>query len=200
MSQQPSLPRFRQPPVSEVAIGVQFQTPVLNPVHFGLYYQRIKERFPNVAVQPPLQPMFETFESAPMMMIPIPFNFMGASGASPRMWFSSQDGSSLVQLQTGRLNFNWRGSSEQNAYPHFNAVQTEFMSVLDDLHTLLENEGLPEISVNQCELIYVNPLPCSVTGFFIRTPKNIPDMEWGARRGMDGCARRFNVLLPIPIQ
>ena len=44
MDQQPSLPRFKKPPVSEVAIGIQFQAPILTPVHLGLYYQRIKDR------------------------------------------------------------------------------------------------------------------------------------------------------------
>ena len=105
MNQQSSLPRFRKPPVSEVAIGVQFQTPILTPVHLGLYYQKIKERFPIVEVQPPLLPAFEIFEATPAVMIPMPFPFIGMGVASPRMWFRSQDGSSLIQLQAGRLNF-----------------------------------------------------------------------------------------------
>jgi uncharacterized protein (TIGR04255 family) len=164
MSEQPSLPRFRKPPVSEVAMGVQFQAPVLTPVHLGLYYQKIKDRFPGVAVQSPLQPVFETFEAAPMVAISFPFPFPGMSAASPRMWFSSQDGSSLIQLQGGKLLFNWRGGLEQNAYPHFDAVQSEFMKALDELNALIDSEGMSAISVNQCELVYINPLPFSATG------------------------------------
>jgi uncharacterized protein (TIGR04255 family) len=48
----PPLPRFRKPPVSEVAVGIQFSGPTLTPVHLGLYYQRVKARFPKVQVQP----------------------------------------------------------------------------------------------------------------------------------------------------
>jgi uncharacterized protein (TIGR04255 family) len=173
MSDQPSLPRFRKPPVSEVAIGVQFQTPVLTPVHLGLYYQAIKGRFPVVTVQPPLQPTFETFETTPTMMLPFPFPFQGMTGVSPRMWFGSEGGSSLIQLQPGRLLFNWRGGLEDNAYPHFNAVQTEFMSALDALEELIKSEGLVEFNVNQCELTYINSMLFSSTGVPLSEPQKI---------------------------
>ncbi len=63
MNDEIPLPRFRKPPVSEVAVGVQFPA-VLNPVHLGLYYQRVKARFPKVQVQPPIPPSFETFGGA----------------------------------------------------------------------------------------------------------------------------------------
>lgn len=182
MSQQSSLPRFRKPPVSEVVIGVQFQTPILTPIHLGLFYQKIKERFPVVAVQPPLQPTFETFETIPAMMLQMPFPFMGMGVASPRMWFSSQDGSSLVQLQAGRLNFNWRGGAGRSAYPHFDKVQSEFMKTLDELNTLVLSEGLPEPDVNQCELVYVNPLPYNATGVSLSEPQKIFGI-WGGVQG-----------------
>jgi len=71
MEQQSPLPRFRQPPVSEVAVGVQFQTPTLTPVHLGLYYERIKSRFPVASVQPPIAPTFETFDT----ILPLPAEF-----------------------------------------------------------------------------------------------------------------------------
>ena len=63
MIDQSPLPRFTNPPVSEVAIGVQFEAPMLTPVHLGLFYQSVKARFPTVAVRAPLQPYFETFGS-----------------------------------------------------------------------------------------------------------------------------------------
>ena len=183
MDQQPSLPRFKKPPVSEVAIGIQFQAPILTPVHLGLYYQMIKDRFPAVAVQPPLQPVFETFEPLSPPILPMTFSFQGGMvGLIPRMWFSSSNGSSLVQLQPGRLNFNWRGGLEGDAYPHFQAVQSEFANVLTDLDSLIESEGLENISVNQCELIYVNPLPSSVTGVSLSEPQKIFRL-WGGSQG-----------------
>ena len=176
MNDQSPLPRFRKPPVSEVAIGVQFQTPSLNPVHLGLYYERIKTRFRVVTVQPPMQSAFETFGSAPMaaFQVNIPFPVMGGVGLmQPRMWFGSEDGASLIQLQSGRLIFNWRGGLKHNAYPHFNAVQAEFGKALDELEALAASEGLGDVSVNQCELVYVNPLPVSDTGVPLSEPQRI---------------------------
>jgi uncharacterized protein (TIGR04255 family) len=185
MDQQPSLPRFRAPPVSEVAVGVQFQDPLLTPVHLGLYYGRIKSRFPVASVQPPIPPAFEVFDSLPPM--PRAFPLFGPGFVPPRMWFTSSDESSLVQLQSGRLNFNWRGGLEQNAYPHFAAVQSEFMKALDDLEALIANEGLGGLVVNQCELVYVNPLPASATGVPLSEPQKIFRV-WSGAQGQEWVA------------
>jgi uncharacterized protein (TIGR04255 family) len=168
MSDQSPLPRFRNPPVSEVAIGVQFDAPALTPVHLGLYYQRVKARFPTAGVQPPLPPVFETFGSG------FPFPVVTTVAAiQPRMWFTSIDGSSLIQLQHGRLIFNWRGDLQQQAYPHFDAVHAEFIQAFNELESLTINEGLRELVINQCEVVYVNPLPVSITGVPLSEPQRI---------------------------
>jgi uncharacterized protein (TIGR04255 family) len=172
MSDQSPLPRFKNPLVSEVAMGVQFQAPMLTPVHLGLFYQRIKARFPTVAVQAPLQASFETFGSGPMVQLTFPV-LGSVAPFQPRMWFVSADDASLIQLQSGRLFFNWRGGLQQNAYPHFDAVQSEFMKALDALEALSRNEQLGDVIINQCELIYVNPLPISVTDVPLSEPHRI---------------------------
>jgi uncharacterized protein (TIGR04255 family) len=149
-----------------VAVGVQFQAPALTPVHLGLYYQRVKARFPIATVQPPLPPVFETFGPPSLgLSFVAPFQ--------PRMWFGSEDGSSLIQLQSGRLFFNWRVGLQQNPYPHFEAVQAEFMKALDELEALATSEGLGDVGVNQCELVYVNPLPVLATGVPLSEPERI---------------------------
>ena len=168
MTDQHTLPQFRKPPVAEVAVGVQFQAPMLTPVHLGLYYQRIKSRFPVVAVQPPLPPAFETFGSPPFQ-IPV---FGGVTSFQPRMWFGSEDGSSLIQLQTGRVLFNWRGQ-DAGGYPHFETVCREFTNALDELEAVIEAEHLAQLAVNQCEVVYVNPLPMSATGVPLSEPQKV---------------------------
>ena len=188
MTEQTLLPRFRKPPVSEVAIGAPFQAPMLTPVHLGLYYSRVKARFPTVTVQPPLAPVFEMFGATPAVSFPFPTNLpfpanlpfpVAVSGTvapiQPRIWFTSQDGSSLIQLQSGRIIFNWRAGLQQNTYPHFHSVQTEFMAALDELEALTTSEGLGSViaNVNQCEVVYVNPLPVSETGVSLSEPQKI---------------------------
>lgn len=179
MTDHSPLPKFRKPPVSEVVIGIQFQAPELTPVHLGSYYQRVKGDFPQVTVHPPLQPVFETFGSPGGMTglevgsgtnIPFPammnFPFAVGSGAPvyPRVWFASGDGASLIQLQSGRMLFNWRGGLYQHAYPSFGAVNAEFLKALDSLEDMIRDESLEGVSVNQCELLYVNPLTTSARG------------------------------------
>jgi uncharacterized protein (TIGR04255 family) len=162
------LPRFRKPPVSEVALGVQFPA-ILNPVHLGLYYQRVKARFPKVQVQPPITAAFETFAPSPTVFgIPVP-----AMGLQPRMWFLSESENSLIQLQSDRLLFNWRGGLQGVPYPHFEAVQQEFAKAFDILEKLSEEQQIDGIVVNQCEVLYVNPLPTANTGVAVSEPERI---------------------------
>jgi uncharacterized protein (TIGR04255 family) len=172
----PALPKFRKPPLSEVAVGVQFGNPQLTPVHLGLYYQRVKARFPMVQVYPPLPPAFETFGSSPTLSVGI----MG--GPMPRMWFVASDDASLIQLQAGRLFFNWRGGTDRVTYPHFQAVRAEFLFALEELNALSRDEGLGEMTVQQCELVYVNPLPTIDTGVPLSAPEAL-FRPWSADLG-----------------
>jgi uncharacterized protein (TIGR04255 family) len=169
MNDQAPLPRFRKPPVSEVAVGVQFPA-VFNPVHLGLYYQRIKERFPKVQVQPPIPPSFETFGVSATMQVGM-ISIMPA--ISPRMWFMAEDENTLIQLQSDRLIFNWRGGLHGSPYPHFDAVHAEFTAAFDELETLAAAEGVIGIVANQCEVTYVNPLPIANTGVPLSAPEKI---------------------------
>jgi uncharacterized protein (TIGR04255 family) len=179
MNGEAALPSFRKPPVSEVAVGVQFPA-VLNPVHLGLYYQRVKARFPKLQVQPPISPSFETFGAAPILA----FGVQMPIGLQPRMWFLSEDENSLIQLQSDRLFFNWRGGLQGSPYPHFEVVYEEFVKAFDQLETLAEAEGITGIVVNQCEVTYVNPLPSANTGVALSAPEKIFSV-WTDARGAE---------------
>ena len=52
-------------------------------------------------------------------------------------------------------------------------VQSEFLKAFEELEALATSEGLGEVTINQCELIYVNPLPVSVTGVPVTEPHRI---------------------------
>jgi len=168
MNAEVPLPRFRKPPVSEVVLGVQF-APILNPVHLGLYYQEVKARFPKITVQAPILPAFETFGmTGPVSPLPFPA-FAGAT-VGPRMWYTSADDNLLIQLQSDRLAFNWRGGVLGTPYPHFEVVQKEFTNALDKLEALMGAED-KSIAVNQCEVIYINPILTSSTGVSLSEPQ-----------------------------
>jgi uncharacterized protein (TIGR04255 family) len=180
MNGEAPLPRFRKPPVSEVALGVQF-SPILNPVHLGLYYLKVRSGFPKIQVQPPILPAFETFgTSGTGLTMGLP-TFGGGAVVGPRMWFMSDDDNLLIQLQSDRLLFNWRGGVQGSAYPHFDAVQTQFMNALGTLETLVDAEKM-SIVVNQCEVVYINPILTSQTGVSPSDPQKIFRV-WSAERG-----------------
>jgi uncharacterized protein (TIGR04255 family) len=179
MADETLLPRFRKPPVSEVAVGVQFAD-VLTPVHLGLYYQRIKTRFPKVQVVPPLPATFETFalSAAPAPVAPVFFD-----GTRPRMWFSSEDDNLLIQLQGDKLIFNWRSGAQGSPYPHFEAIQAEFAQAYDALEALAKADKR-EIAPNQCEIVYVNSILTANTGIALSEPQKI-FRPWDGAHGLE---------------
>lgn len=168
MNDQAPLPRFRKPPVSEVAVGVQFPA-VLNPVHLWLYHERVKAHFPKLQVQAPIAPSFETFGAVPVMT----FGIHVQTGPQLRLWFLSEDESSLIQLQSDRLLFNWRAGLKSNPYPHFEAVYSEFTRAFEQLEALAAEQHIRAIDVNQCEVHYVNPLPIENTATPLSAPEKV---------------------------
>jgi hypothetical protein len=62
---------FDSPPVTEVVLGVQFNSleRFLSP-HLGLVWSEFKQEFPIVEEHPYLPPTFETFGALPAFMIP----------------------------------------------------------------------------------------------------------------------------------
>jgi uncharacterized protein (TIGR04255 family) len=156
-----------KPPASEVALGIQFYS-ILNPVHLGLYYERVKSRFPKIQMQPPILPVFETFGPN---ISPVP-QLTFTHGMQPRMWFLSDDDNFLIQLQSDRLLVNWRTGPQSTPYPHFDQVQAVFTNALDELEALVQSEKMT-MAVNQCEVVYINPIPTANTGISISEPQRV---------------------------
>jgi uncharacterized protein (TIGR04255 family) len=152
MNDEVPLPRFRKPPVSEVVLGVQFPS-VLGPAHLGLYYEKVKSRFPKFQVHQPVASVIETFGAGALPSL----QFNVSAAMQPRMWFLSEDDNFLIQLQSDRLLVNWRSGPQRASYPHFEAVRAVFTNALDELEALAQAEKM-SIAVNQCEVVYVNPI------------------------------------------
>jgi uncharacterized protein (TIGR04255 family) len=87
----PDLADFRTPPVTEVVLGVQFNSleRFLSP-HLGLVWERFKEKFPKVEERPPLAATFETFGPHPQFFPAISMQLF-ASGDRPRVLFINSD-------------------------------------------------------------------------------------------------------------
>jgi uncharacterized protein (TIGR04255 family) len=152
----PPLPEFASPPVVEVSLSLQFDgLPRLNVGHAGVYWTRIRERFPHVQQQPALPPAIERFDVLEGAQPTFSFGIMQSTGM-PRCWFMSAAGDELIQLQSDRFVFNWRRSADAMMYPRFPAVRDRFGELFGQFGDLMGGEGLGSIVPNQCEVTYTN--------------------------------------------
>lgn len=150
------LPDYNKPPVNEVVMGVQFDTlEKFTAVHPGLYWQRIKEQYPQSSVHPPIATVIETFKdhiAAPVKIQPE----ITATPPPPRCWFLNSSGNRLVQLQAERFLHNWRKVTGEEVYPRYNNILPEFEKLWKDFLDFAANENLGEVKPNQWEVTYVN--------------------------------------------
>jgi uncharacterized protein (TIGR04255 family) len=167
-------PKFKSPPVEEVAVGVQFSAPGFLPTHYGAFYESMKRAFPRVEVLPPLPDIREMAspqtESASPQVPSISFGF----GAQwwPRVLFVSEDDCTLIQLQSDRLFFNWRRRQAQ-PYEHYGFLRDGFSQAYKAFEVFATEQGFGPVVPFQCEIDYVNPLPPSATGAEPSSPEKV---------------------------
>ena len=136
---------FHNPPVSEVVVATYFTQPIADfrNQHVGLFWNRIRDRFPISHQQLPVGIRADVSPGEPFPM--------------PRYWFVADDEISLIQLQKNAFIFNWR-RRENNKYPHFNrSIKPEFDRLYSELESFLATDvDAQPISIDLCELTYVN--------------------------------------------
>src|SRR5262249_2810158 len=101
------LPDFKNPPVNEVVLSLQFASiPSFHSAHIGLFWEKIRQEYPKVSEQAPLQAAFETFGVMPVNPAS-PFHIEALlSPPMPRFWFEELDGNELLQIQQDRIIHN----------------------------------------------------------------------------------------------
>lgn len=149
------LPDFKNPPLNEVVLGVQF-APARNYQQIRAYevWKLYQKTFPHVEEYPPIQPTFETFglPSAPTL------NFGIVTGAThDRFWFLSEKKDELIQFQNDRLLHNWRKVGDgQNPYPRFETMLPSFQKEIQKLEGYFGTLATQKLEINQCEISYIN--------------------------------------------
>jgi uncharacterized protein (TIGR04255 family) len=153
------LPDFSSPPVTEVVLGVQFNSldGFLAP-HVGLFWSALPLVFGHVEEHLPIAPMFETFGQNPHLMSGLDFGLPPFSGLS-RTFFLNEDRTQLLQLQRDRLIHNWRKVGDGDSYPRFEAMLSTFLTSLKLFSLFVSEKGLGVIEPNQCEVSYINQIP-----------------------------------------
>lgn len=150
------LPEFSAPPVVEVALGIQFRPLFgLRPIELGPLREQWRADYPLVQEQPPLPPTLEAQMTGPPAL-----QFVVGPALQTRIWFLSEDQSSLVQLQHDRLTVNWRHIGA-GAYPRYPVVRAAFEARSQDLARFVGEQGIGQVAVTQVEVTYINALDAS---------------------------------------
>ncbi len=150
-----TLPKYSQPPVIETVLGVQFR-PLSNfsIPHIGLYWAKIREKYPDYEVQPPLGQVIEEFGEGQRKRVGVGFDI--AQFPEFRCWFKEGSGTKLIQLQRDRFLFNWRKVKDEDVYPRYENIKPNFSASWEEFCRFLAEAGFDKPEVNQCEVTYVN--------------------------------------------
>ncbi|NQT38585.1 MAG: TIGR04255 family protein, partial [Planctomycetes bacterium] len=152
------LPKFRNPPVVETVLGVQFDPlPKFGNAHLGAFWKRLDGDWPDVSDMPSLEPEFERFgEGKGWLAAGLKLKL----SQSPESRLQIRNGSNdrMIQVQNGRLHYNWLGH-EGKPYPSFEQVEPDFQRALAAFRQFLAQESLGELQPNQWEVTYVNHIP-----------------------------------------
>lgn len=161
-----ALPSFERPPVVETVLGVQFKRlPDFSNAHLGAFWKHLqgdwshllRGTWPRLIDAPILDPTFERFGESGAWA-PLGAGFKLTSDPSARLQIRSQEGDAMIQLQTGRLHYNWL-RKDGGEYPRYRYVRPRFDELLRGFKEFLANEGLGEFEPEQWEITYVNHLP-----------------------------------------
>lgn len=151
-----SLPEFARPPVTEVALSLQFEplAKLKSPV-IGLLWGKFKDRYPAYEEQPAIEPVIERFGTEALQNFKIQFQVFDAPPPS-RVWFVNESGSELVQVQQDRFVHNWRKVHETDEYPRYRNLRQRLIDELEMFRGFVEKEQLGELLFNQSEVTFVN--------------------------------------------
>lgn len=144
--------KFKNPPINELVIAM-YHLPVteMRAQHIGLYWQRIRDRYPVCVQQPPIAANNTQEELALTMQ-----NLEGEVYPLPRFWFSKADHPTLIQVQRNAFILNWRKGSN-STYPHYEEVEKNFWNEFTEYVSFIqETLGTKLDVVNKCELTYID--------------------------------------------
>lgn len=150
-----TLPDYGRPPVVETLLGVQFSPLVKFSIpHFGLYWAKIREDYPNYQVLPPLGQVIEQFGAERAQQPKIGVELVSIPDV--RCWFVEKSGAMLTQVQRDRFIHNWRKLKPDDEYVHYDRIKPRFSEEWKRFCEFLDEADLGKPAINQCEMTYVN--------------------------------------------
>lgn len=146
---------FRRPPVNEVVCGVQYEgLEQWRTGHYGLFWHKIEDAYPKSEDHAPL-PIIRLAEEeaeSPEANVELP------SLLPPlrRVFFISESGNYLVQLQPHRFLHNWRKVSDSDQYPKFESAFRRFDRYWNEFRSFVGAHELGTVRISTYELTYID--------------------------------------------
>jgi uncharacterized protein (TIGR04255 family) len=152
-----ALADFHEPPVVETVLSAQFERlSAMRMVHFGLFWRKVRDRFPDTEERPALTQMIERFPDPVTSGGRLRFEAVEIQEL-PRLWLLNKAGTEMIQIQNDRFIKNWRKQGGTDPYPHYlPVIKPAFERDFRDFQSFLAEEELGTVKVNQCEVTYVN--------------------------------------------
>jgi uncharacterized protein (TIGR04255 family) len=151
------LPDFDNPPLVETVLSAQFDKLAgMRSVHFGLFWQRVRDEFPNAEEHAPLPPVFEQPGDVAPQAVQLRFDPQETLSL-PRLWLLNKGGSEIMQIQNDRFIKNWRKGPANADYPHYTPVlKPAFERDFKEFSSFAAEQDLGPIKITQCEVTYVS--------------------------------------------
>lgn len=122
----------------------------------GLFWNELRDRYPKCQDAAPIEPQIEPPGSKVPQTV-FPKLRIAAAQPAARLQMLSDDDHTMVQIQNGRLVYNWR-RHEDAEYPRWRMVEPRFQAELKRFEDFLDSQGLDQMEPNQWEVTYVNHL------------------------------------------
>ncbi|MBD2394601.1 TIGR04255 family protein [Cyanobacterium aponinum FACHB-4101] len=147
---------FDKSPLAEVIFGVEFNAESFSTIHFGLYWQEIKEKFTQYPLDRPPIGNNQLISLLPSLR---------------RVWFESEDKKELIQLQENRFYYNWRKQNQE--YPHFEQIYPLFFAEWERFtHWWFKTEE-KELQPIRYQMSYVNQIEADLGWHGVEDSTNI---------------------------
>lgn len=166
------LPKYKNPPVVEVVIGLSF-APLqkLSSVHYGAFWQKVSDEYPHWEDNFPLvdeasAPPVEFFQMPPLR----------------RVFLMHTDRTYLMQLQPDRFIHNWRKTRESDEYPNFEAAKKKFLHGWELFRKFAADEQLGNFELKAYEVTYINHVIEKPGSFPLAAEVYLPVFGWKEAR------------------
>ncbi|MGI8427265.1 MAG: TIGR04255 family protein [Actinomycetota bacterium] len=156
MAQTTSIPEFDRPPVSEVALSIEFSPLEKWRASDALSYGKLLQSdYPLMEIRRALPSQIEKFGEETWQQLS--FRVEIGNPDATRFWFLADPSNWLIQIQQDRFIINWRKVTGTEIYPRYlSSLRPRFEQEWQRYRNFVVERGAGVIDVKQVEVTYVN--------------------------------------------